>query len=37
MIPAVTYSLLMFMTGFVFHWILKKNTCYNDDHEKENT
>ena len=24
MIPAVTYSLLMFITGFVFYWILKK-------------
>ncbi len=24
MIPAVIYSLLMFMTGFVFYWILKK-------------
>ena len=26
MIPAVTYSLLMFITGFIFYWILKKNT-----------
>jgi BASS family bile acid:Na+ symporter len=25
MIPAVTYSLLMFLTGFVFYWILKKS------------
>ncbi|MCD6446852.1 MAG: bile acid:sodium symporter family protein, partial [Candidatus Marinimicrobia bacterium] len=25
MIPAVTYSLLMFVTGFAFYWILKKN------------
>lgn len=25
MIPAVTYSLLMFITGFLFYWILKKN------------
>jgi len=24
MIPAVTYSILMFMTGFVFKWILEK-------------
>ncbi len=24
MIPAVTYSLLMFITGFAFYWILKK-------------
>ena len=24
MIPVVTYSLLMFITGFVFYWILKK-------------
>ena len=24
MIPAVTYSLLMFITGFTFYWILKK-------------
>ena len=24
MIPAVTYSLFMFMTGFIFYWILKK-------------
>ncbi len=30
MIPAVTYSLLMFMTGFVFYWILKKNSAYVD-------
>lgn len=26
MIPAVTYSLLMFVTGFIFYWILKKNS-----------
>jgi BASS family bile acid:Na+ symporter len=26
MIPAVTYSLLMFITGFVFYRILKKST-----------
>ena len=25
MIPAVTYSLLMFVTGFAFYWILKKS------------
>ena len=37
MIPTVTYSLFMFMTAFVFHWVLKKNRWYNDDHEKENT
>jgi BASS family bile acid:Na+ symporter len=37
MIPAVTYSIFMFITGFVFHRILKKNTWYNEDHEKENT
>jgi len=24
MIPAVTYSLFMFITGFIFYWILKK-------------
>ena len=30
MIPAVTYSLLMFITGFIFYWILKKNTEDND-------
>ena len=24
MIPVVTYSLLMFITGFVFYWLLKK-------------
>ena len=30
MIPAVTYSLLMFITGFVFYWILKKNTEDNE-------
>ena len=26
MIPAVTYSLLMFLSGFIFYWILKKST-----------
>ena len=26
MIPAVTHSLLMFISGFVFYWILKKST-----------
>ena len=26
MIPAVTYSLLMFITGFAFYWIMKKNS-----------
>jgi BASS family bile acid:Na+ symporter len=24
MIPAVTYSLLMFISGFAFYWIVKK-------------
>ena len=24
MIPAVTYSLLMFITGFAFYWVVKK-------------
>jgi BASS family bile acid:Na+ symporter len=26
MIPAVTYSLLMFLSGFIFYWIIKKST-----------
>ncbi len=26
MIPTVTYSLLMFITGFAFYWIMKKNS-----------
>ncbi|PHS42205.1 MAG: bile acid:sodium symporter [Sulfurovum sp.] len=35
MIPAVTYSLLMFISGFAFYWILKKKAIRSETHPSD--